>query len=38
LYALKDTAKACGFVQVEVIDVDLGMSAASGTRSREGFK
>jgi DNA invertase Pin-like site-specific DNA recombinase len=37
-YALKDTAKAYGFAQVEVIDVDLGMSAASGARSREGFK
>jgi DNA invertase Pin-like site-specific DNA recombinase len=37
-YALKDTAKACGFAQVEVIDVDLGMSAASGAQAREGFK
>lgn len=37
-YALKDTAKAYGFAQVEVIDVDLGMSAASGARSRDGFK
>ena len=37
-YALKDTAKAYGFAQVEVIDVDLGMSAASGARVREGFK
>jgi DNA invertase Pin-like site-specific DNA recombinase len=37
-YALKDTAKAYGFAQVEVIDVDLGMSASSGARSREGFK
>jgi hypothetical protein len=37
-YALKDTAKAYGFAQVEVIDVDLGMSAASGARSSVGFK
>jgi len=37
-YALKDTAKAYGFAQVEVIDVDLGMSAASGAQTREGFK
>jgi len=37
-YALKDTAKAYGFAQVEVIDVDLGMSASSGARVREGFK
>ena len=37
-YALKDTAKAYGFAQVEVIDVDLGMSAASGAQVREGFK
>ena len=37
-YALKDTAKAYGFAQVEVIDVDLGMSASSGAQVREGFK
>jgi DNA invertase Pin-like site-specific DNA recombinase len=37
-YALKDTAKAYGFAQVEVIDIDLGMSAASGAQAREGFK
>jgi Resolvase, N terminal domain len=37
-YALKDTAKACGFTEVEVIDADVGMSAASGACSRVGFK
>lgn len=37
-YALKDTARAYGFAQVEVIDVDLGMSASSGAQVREGFK
>ena len=37
-YALKDTAKAYGFAKVEVIDVDLGMSASSGAQAREGFK
>jgi DNA invertase Pin-like site-specific DNA recombinase len=37
-YALQDTAKAYGFACVEVIDTDLGMSAASGAHTREGFK
>jgi DNA invertase Pin-like site-specific DNA recombinase len=37
-YALKDTAKAHGFACVEVIDRDLGMSAASGAPPRAGFK
>lgn len=37
-YALKDTAKAHGFARVEVIDRDLGMSAASGSQPRAGFK
>ncbi len=37
-YALKDTAKTYGFAEVEVIDVDLGMSASSGAQVREGFK
>lgn len=32
LYALKDTAKAYGFAEVEVIDVGLGMSASSGAQ------
>ena len=37
-YALKDTAKAYGFAEIEVIDADLGSSAASGAQVREGFK
>lgn len=37
-YALKDTAMAYGFARVEVIDCDLGMSASSGSQTREGFK
>jgi DNA invertase Pin-like site-specific DNA recombinase len=37
-YALTDTAKHYGFRQVEVIDCDLGASAASGAKSRSGFK
>lgn len=37
-YALADTARAYGFTRVEVIDCDLGMSASSGAREREGFK
>jgi len=37
-YALVDTAKAYGFKQVEVVDCDLGMSAATGAQAREGFK
>ncbi|MDA1075509.1 MAG: recombinase family protein [Proteobacteria bacterium] len=37
-YALTDTARGYGFRQVEVIDCDLGASAASGARARTGFK
>jgi DNA invertase Pin-like site-specific DNA recombinase len=37
-YALTDTAETYGFKRVEVIDCDLGMSAATGAQAREGFK
>ena len=37
-YALADTAKLYGFRHIEVIDRDLGLSAASGAPTREGFK
>ena len=37
-YALADKAKALGFHQVEVIDCDLGVSAALGAQPREGFR
>ena len=37
-YALVDRAKALGFNQIEVIDCDLGASAAPGAQQREGFK
>jgi DNA invertase Pin-like site-specific DNA recombinase len=37
-YALTDTAKAYGFKHVEVVDCDLGMSAATGAQAREGFR
>lgn len=37
-YALVDRAKALGFNQIEVIDCDLGSSAAPGAQQREGFK
>jgi len=37
-YALRETAKGYGFRQVEVIDCDLGASAASGAKARSGFK
>jgi len=37
-YALVDRAKALGFHRVEVIDCDLGMSAAAGAEQREGFR
>jgi len=37
-YALVDRAKAFGFHQIEVIDCDLGASAAPGAQQREGFK
>ena len=33
-----DRAKALGFNQIEVIDCDLGASAAPGAQQREGFK
>ena len=37
-YALVDRAKAFCFHRVEVIDCDLGVSAASGGSERQGFK
>ena len=37
-YALRDTARAYGFKHVEVIDCDLGASAAPGAQARDGFK
>lgn len=37
-YALADKAKALGFNHVEIIDRDLGCSAAAGAADREGFK
>ncbi len=37
-YALVDKAKALGFNQVELIDCDLGASAAPAAQQREGFK
>jgi DNA invertase Pin-like site-specific DNA recombinase len=37
-YALRDSARAYGFKRVEVIDCDLGKSAAIGAQAREGFK
>jgi DNA invertase Pin-like site-specific DNA recombinase len=37
-YALAGTAKSYGFKRVEVIDCDLGKSAAPGAQAREGFK
>ena len=37
-YALVDRAKTFGFRRVEVIDCDLGVSAASGGQERKGFK
>ena len=37
-YALADTAKAYGFQHVQIVDCDLGMSAATGAQAREGFK
>ena len=37
-YALADSASAYGFAHVEVIDCDLGMSAAAGAPQRAGFK
>jgi DNA invertase Pin-like site-specific DNA recombinase len=37
-YSLRDTAKAYGFKHVDVIDCDLGASAAPGAQVRDGFK
>jgi DNA invertase Pin-like site-specific DNA recombinase len=37
-YALADTAKAYGFKQIDIVDCDLGMSAATGAQARDGFK
>jgi DNA invertase Pin-like site-specific DNA recombinase len=37
-YGLTATAKAYGFKRVDVIDSDLGMSAAAGAPARDGFK
>jgi DNA invertase Pin-like site-specific DNA recombinase len=36
-YALRDKARALGFIEVEVIDDDLGFSAGLGAKVREGF-
>jgi DNA invertase Pin-like site-specific DNA recombinase len=37
-YALKQQAERLGFAQIDVIDTDLGVSASSASRPREGFK
>jgi DNA invertase Pin-like site-specific DNA recombinase len=37
-YALADRAKALGFREVEVLDIDLGASAAIAAKRREGFE
>lgn len=37
-YALAQRATSLGFKQVEIIDKDLGASAASGSRQRPGFQ
>ena len=37
-YALADRARALGFEQVDIIDTDLGRSAALGAGRREGFE
>ncbi|MFH0342857.1 MAG: hypothetical protein ACHBNF_12170 [Chromatiales bacterium] len=37
-YALADKAKALGCHRVDIIDCDLGVSAAPGAQVREGFK
>src|SRR5437870_2233584 len=37
-YALADRAQALGFEQVDIIDTDLGRSAAIGAVRREGFE
>jgi DNA invertase Pin-like site-specific DNA recombinase len=36
-YALRDRARSMGFQNVEVIDSDLGSSAAVGAKERAGF-
>ncbi len=36
-YALRDKARTLGFGEIEIIDDDLGSSAALGARVREGF-
>jgi DNA invertase Pin-like site-specific DNA recombinase len=36
-YALEEKARALGFAQVEIIDTDLGASAAIAAKRREGF-
>src|SRR3990172_10717910 len=37
-YALAGRARALGFREVEVVDADLGASAAVGAKRREGFE
>ena len=37
-YALAARAQALGFAQVEILDTDLGHSAAIGAARREGFE
>lgn len=37
-YALADRARLLGFTQVDIIDKDLGASAACGSRQRPGFQ
>ena len=36
-YAMAERAKALGFTNVEIIDCDLGKSAAPGAADRKGF-
>jgi DNA invertase Pin-like site-specific DNA recombinase len=37
-YAMKERARGLGFKEVEVVDIDLGRSAAVGAPVREGFE
>lgn len=37
-YALAEQARGLGFLRTEIIDCDLGSSASTGARSREGFE
>jgi DNA invertase Pin-like site-specific DNA recombinase len=37
-YALKDKAKCWGWKDIEIIDSDLGSSAATGAARRDGFE